>query len=223
MCILSLFKQKDKFILTFNRDEQLNRASEFPKWIDASVFCPIDSLKGGTWIGYNGKSLYCLQNGGLEPHIRDTNYTISRGLMLINVLKNEKFDLYQAIKDQHVEPFTITQFQIENESLISSIYNGHELNKIEIPFNEPYINCSSTLYNSFAKEKIKDYFIAKSRIDFDENDILNWHKNMMIGAECNHYTNKVNTVSICQFVISNDSVECSFFDVKDSVLKRYIV
>lgn len=218
MCILTLFKQKDKIIFTFNRDEQLARPSESPKWINSSVFCPLDSLKGGTWIGYNKNSLICLQNGGIENHVRLPQYSISRGIMLLNLLKNQDFDIQKALINQQVEPFTISQLNLISNELMVYVYNGMELTLKKISFNNGYVNCSSTLYNSVAKHEISKYFLEKSKQEFDENDVLKWHKKMMIGTDFNQFTNKVNTVSICQFVISFNSSKCMYFDVKENQL-----
>lgn len=221
MCILTLFKQKNKIIFTFNRDEQLNRPSEFPKWINNSVFCPTDSLKGGTWIGFNQKSLICLQNGGIEAHVRKSNYTLSRGLMLLNLLKDEQFDINESFKNQTVEPFTITKLNLENQILTTYLFDGDKLYMNEIPFNFDYVNCSSTLYNSIAKQKIKDYFKLKSSSTFNETDVFNWHKEMMIGSDLNQFTNKVNTVSICQFIMTPNSNECFYLDVNKNKLEAF--
>jgi uncharacterized protein with NRDE domain len=84
MCIVSFVSGKDKFIVTFNRDEDPAREFDAPVMHPGKdIFSPLDKLAGGTWIGCNKKSLMCLQNGGRDRHRRELPYARSRGVMLM--------------------------------------------------------------------------------------------------------------------------------------------
>ena len=52
---------------------------------------PIDPVAGGTWIGTNefGNTIVLL-NGGFKSHQKKNNYRKSRGLIVAELLANEK-------------------------------------------------------------------------------------------------------------------------------------
>ena len=54
MCIVSFYRKKDEFVLTHNRDEEINRVSSNQiiesERFGKNFFSPIDERANGTWI-----------------------------------------------------------------------------------------------------------------------------------------------------------------------------
>ena len=103
---------KNEFILTSNRDESPFRKTVPPEtYIENKVKLtyPKDEVAGGTWIGLSDKNrLVCLLNGGFEKHKRVTNYKMSRGIIVKQLIKVENaVDFIKNFDFKGIEPFTI--------------------------------------------------------------------------------------------------------------------
>ena len=73
MCIVSFYRKKDEFVLTHNRDEEINRVSSNQiiesERFGKNFFSPIDERANGTWIFYSEQYIACILNGGIEKPI----------------------------------------------------------------------------------------------------------------------------------------------------------
>ncbi len=210
MCILSIAKNDNKIIFTFSRDENPDRKSTQPDWINPNVYMPIDLLQNGTWIGYNESLIISLQNGGKIKHQRKPKYDLSRGIILKKILLNEINLKDLNFDNMNVEPFTITVLNLKNLELTSVWFDGAEIHKESLEYENGYLNTSCTLYTNELHLKLNQIF---NNLEINEKDLLDLHKNIRIGSKNNPPKGIVETVSITQFVIENDKINSTFCDL----------
>ncbi|MES2616914.1 MAG: NRDE family protein [Bacteroidota bacterium] len=214
MCIVSFVINDDEFILTFNRDESAFRPATAPHWFTENgkqIFAPIDNSKGGTWIGFNGKIIFCLQNGAFEKHVRHTPYRMSRGLLLKQLLLEELVmeDLNSKLLD-NIEPFTLSAFDKGTGLLNVLRFDSHTLTRNNYSPQPGLVNCSATLYNAEARAIIQKRF---DDLPVKQTEVLmNFHKQHKIGSVNNTFTSVVPTVSITQFIWDNKGIHSRYYD-----------
>jgi hypothetical protein len=215
MCIVSFVQCADKAILSFNRDEDPARPFIAPELdLRTGIFEPKDSVSGGTWIGLKGSKIYCLQNGAEAKHERQPPYALSRGNVLHKLIESDgKLDIDSMLDSLHVEPFTISVFDLGNETIELLIYNGREVIKKNPAYNLDFIQCSSTLYNVEAKQLIQENFTKMLSSTCEADSILDFHQAYKIGGIKNNFVPKPATSSIIQFVIDEKSIKCLFIDL----------
>lgn len=222
MCIVSLVKSDSSFILTFNRDEDPERPFSNPIYVlDTDIFCPIDQISGGTWIGANSSKIYCIQNGAKVKHKRDLPYQKSRGLILLELLKTNNIEIIQKeISLYKIEPFTITVFDLHTFKLEVITYNSSSLD-FEENSNNDFIQCSSTLYSEDNKALIANEF--QLLMPKSDESILNFHQNFRIGGNLNHFLTRPATTSITQFILNDNILSCTFNDLLKQSRTQYIL
>lgn len=226
MCIVSVVvNQGRQAIVTFNRDEDPSRPFREPAFIEdaAGVFCPLDLLAGGTWIGKNKDYIMFLQNGGTKRHKRQPPYGQSRGTLIMELLKGIStehiFDCLHAIK---TEPFTLCTLDLHSLSLEKCVYEDEAMTRTQITslHEHFFINCSSTLYTDDAKS-----IIAKEFRNVDTTDaqaILEFHRQHAIGMPENPYVRQpVSTSSIMQFRVNEDKCDCTFINLVNQQVSDY--
>jgi len=209
MCIASFVKSFGKTIVTFNRDEDYNRAFDPPpNNNDLNAFFPIDRLAGGTWIGRNSTHIMCLQNGARENHLRNLPYDISRGVMLRDLLLSGDTTLfYDYLSKFKIEPFMLSMLHTSSSELTVFYYDGKLLDKESHDINKsPIILLSSPLYDqSMKSHKISNFYKINP---FTDKTILNFH------LENRLHSKNIGTTSITQFTFEkNDDVKCLFLDL----------
>lgn len=222
MCIVSLVKSDSSFVLSFNRDEDPDRQFSNPdKLLGTEIFCPIDQISGGTWIGVNSKKIYCIQNGGKIKHVRDLPYDKSRGLILLEVLKTNNLEIiHNEITISKIEPFTITVFDLQSHKLEVISYNGMVL-ETEVNSDNCFIQCSSTLYSEENKVLIANSF--QSLIPKTPETILDFHLNYRIGGPLNSFLNRPATTSITQFISNDNKLSCTFHNLINQSKTHYSI
>jgi len=225
MCIASFVFNDESTIITFNRDENKHRLSEFPSWHlhnGKSFFCPVDIQGGGTWLGYNRQIIATLQNGAYVKHIRTPPYNKSRGIILKNILETNAIETFLNLEYlQDVEPFSLTIFNVELNKVVIFRYDGQQLFKEEKIQNESFILCSCTLYNEAAFGKIIHGFNGVNSMT--ANNVLNFHLQYAIGKAANQFTTLADTVSVTQFEINhqNNTTHCTYLDLVSNKEKTY--
>lgn len=221
MCLASFVKLHNCDVFTFSRDEQSDRIFSPPTKSESGIFAPKDLIGGGTWIGFNGKSVVSLQNGGKIKHKRELPYDLSRGLILTDFLIHEDVNSLKNFLNSHkIEPFTLTIFSIGHLNLIQHIWNGLELNSTEISGRSKWINGSSTLYNPEQIEKIEIDF--KNQIFYTPEEIFNFHQNYKIGGDKNPIIRPA-TTSIIQFILNGAHAICRFNNLVESTDTTYFI
>lgn len=210
MCTVTYVPNNNGIIISSNRDEKINRPiAVFPselKGSNSSLFFPKDSLANGTWfIVNNNANAGVLLNGSEKPHQYSPPYKHSRGLVLIDIFKDEnplraltQYDL------QGIENFTIILFI--NTNLFQARWNGKKLNIQLKDSSKPHIWSSATLYNKQMIAEREVWFTEWLQNNNSEN-ILEFHlnekkENSEYGILMNR-NNELKTVSISSVVIEN--------------------
>lgn len=212
MCILSIFsKANGDFILTQNRDESIYRKTspgiEKREFYGKKVLGPVDLNSGGTWIYYTDKYTVCVLNGAYEKHSHRPPYRLSRGLIILELLKfNTINEFISEIDLNEIEPFTMIMIDMINNEKIILVWDGIQKFTENISKDKLIIRSSSTLYDSserlFHKNEFENLTVADSEIIYDLHQKLAMPKNDKYPI--------VQSTSITQIIHSNDLTELKF-------------
>ncbi len=183
MCTVSYVPLKGyDFILTSNRDEAISRAETFfPSSITANhipVYFPKDSRAGGSWIASSGKLTACLLNGAFKKHTRETDYKISRGLMLLAAFDYDHVQQFTSNYDfKGIEPFTlILVYKNSDVELFEIRWDGVQIYFKELASHKPYIWASATLYTpEVIIQRETAFEILMSRFNYSQEEIIDFH------------------------------------------------
>lgn len=227
MCTVTLVPisaENKSFILTSNRDEAAEREAIPPKIYTengAKMLYPKDKLAGGTWIGVSErKRLICLLNGAFEPHIRETSYRLSRGVVVKDILATN--DLDEAVKNynfKNIEPFTIVAVDWNAElRFMEIVWDGEKCHFKELPLKS-HIWSSSALYSSEMKKSRESWFkdFQKKNIP-DANALWKFHFSAGVGdPEIDVIMDRgfVKTQNITQIESSFSGINMRFMDLTD--------
>ncbi|TBW30378.1 NRDE family protein [Gramella sp. KN1008] len=186
MCTITLVPHPDSlngFVLTSNRDEAVSRVSLSPQmhtYRGRKLFFPKDKKAGGTWIGVSENlRCVCLMNGAEKPHIRESDYRKSRGVVVKDFLVGKK--LKKLLRDYElsgIEPFTMIVVDWHNGLMFTElIWDGTERKLIKLPLKE-HIWSSSPLYTEEMKSRRKKWFEdLKHSEGFSAKTLLEFHQN----------------------------------------------
>ncbi|MAZ71910.1 MAG: hypothetical protein CMC70_02065 [Flavobacteriaceae bacterium] len=183
MCTLTFIPKKNNgFVLTSSRDEAPGRNTIAPKKYSIEgthVLFPKDEVAGGTWIGVSEKKrLICLLNGGFTAHKRASQYRMSRGVVVTQLLIAEKVtDAIQAFDFKGIEPFTIILLTYETKmQLFELVWDGEKAHFSEKSL-QPHIWSSSLLYSKEMKQLRETWFseFIAARKDLSPATVLKFH------------------------------------------------
>ncbi len=230
MCTVTIIPiNETDFVLTSNRDEAPNRISLKPEIYtieDTKMLFPKDKLAGGSWIGVSDKNrVLCVLNGAFIRHERQTNYRLSRGVVVRDLLACKT--IAPAIEDYNlngVEPFTLV-IADWNKTLqfFELIWDGSEKHFKELPL-EPKIWSSSTLYSQEMRQDRQDWFKAfKSENKLDAESLMQFHKTTHI--ENTDYgvimdRGFVKTTSVSQIKKVDDTIKMHFNNMQDDSISE---
>src|SRR5690606_8213120 len=113
LCIVSIILDFPvNFILTNNRYESILRPSsddfQTRKMLGRELTGPVDLVSEVTWIYYAENFVCCILNGGYENHSHRPPYRMSRGLIILELLKYNSIDEFiDVINLEGIEPFTM--------------------------------------------------------------------------------------------------------------------
>lgn len=216
MCILSIFsKPNGDFILTQNRDESIYRPTspnvETREFHGQKVTSPIDLNSGGTWIYYTEKYVVCVLNGGYENHSHLPPYRMSRGLVILELLKFSSVEEFIAQIDlNEIEPFTMVMINLKSNQKHILVWNGKD-KFIENLSNENLIVCSSsTLYDNSEKLYHKGNFESLNSINPEE--IYKVHQKLAMPK--NEKFPIVQSTSITQIIHSGKNTNLKFCPIE---------
>ena len=185
MCTVTyLPKGESDYVLTSNRDENVNRAKalepKIEKLGDTEVLFPKDSSKNGTWIGAtNHNRTLCLLNGAFEKHIPTGDYIKSRGLIVLDFFKNTPTpDLVNNYNLKDTEPFTLIIIDvIQNTRVLTQLkWDGNIRYIKKLDPNASHIWSSSTLYSSEETLHKKTIFNQLKINKLDADSIFKFHE-----------------------------------------------
>lgn len=224
MCTVTFIPLPDNnFILTSSRDVPYSREKAiFPQYYsegDVQMEYPKDGKAGGTWIGHSSRSrLICLLNGGFQNHDSAENYRKSRGIIVLDLLREE--DINQALKQidlENIEPFTLVIVEWDFDLfLFEFVWDGHQKH-FRIASKEPSIWSSATLYDEKTKKMRKNWFTEWER-DFglSESSVAEFHKKAGVGIPAIDVLMKREgggTVSITQVIRQGEKLEMIYEEI----------
>ncbi|WP_081209531.1 NRDE family protein [Salegentibacter sediminis] len=188
MCTISLAPlsiQQNSFVLTFNRDEIVERQTLPPDYENingSNLIMPKDKRAGGTWIGGSSKKrVVCLMNGEFKPHQRNLPYRLSRGLVVKEFLAAENaIDSLEKYNFDGVEAFTLILADWKTELEFFELVWDEKRKHIKQLELVPHIWSSSPLYSEVVKTRREEWF-AEIRGSLNPENILNFHHNAGIG------------------------------------------
>lgn len=182
MCTVSFYKDKEKTIITSNRDEHISRPNALApsEYVinGTKLIFPQDPLGGGSWFVVSEYgNVYVLLNGAEKKHVPEYPYRKSRGTVLLEIASASNLDeVWHTIDLNRIEPFTAVCF-FKNR-LYQSRWNGMKKSVVELDVNQPHIWSSSTLYSAEIIAKREKWFnsflISKSNI-LNEEDLISFH------------------------------------------------
>lgn len=215
MCIVSIFSnEKGDFVLTQNRDEtHLRPTSNIieEREMNGKVFTgPVDLVSGGTWIYYSEKYVACILNGAYQKHAHKPPYRMSRGLIILELLKYNSIDEFiKEIDLEGIEPFTlimIDRFELEKKILVWDEYKKYEE---DVSRERLIVRSSSTLYTEEEKQKHKDSIL---NLKSCEPEAVFNLQNKIKMVENNKFPT-VRTTSITQIIQENKKINLKFCPV----------
>ena len=224
MCTVTCVPTNNDIIISSNRDEKTTRPiAVFPIELKSSystLYFPKDSLDNGTWFICNNKfDVGVLLNGSEKNHIYNPPYKHSRGLILIDIFKDEnplraltQYDL------KGIENFTLVLFI--NNQLFQARWNGSKLNIQLKNIKKPHIWSSATLYNKQMVTERETWFTewlenndAKNILEFHANEKK---ENVEYGILMNR-NNELKTASISSVIIEDHQLKMYY---KDCITKK---
>ena len=226
MCTVTLIpKGTDDFVLTSNRDEAPDRTTLSPDFytIDKTkLLFPKDEVAVGSWIGVSEKQrLLCVLNGGFVRHERKSNYRLSRGIVMKDLLVAANLDEAINVYDlDGVEPFTLVIVDWEGSMKFKEfVWDGVDKHVKNLPI-EPTIWSSSSLYNASMKNERLDWFANfKTENEFSSNAIMKFHTTAGTGNDDYGVIMDrvfVKTTSITQVIKNQNEVLMSFKNLQSN-------
>jgi Transport and Golgi organisation 2 len=230
MCTVTFIPVKDKFFLTSNRDEKLLRKPAFPPavyWATGSgLLYPKDAAAGGSWIGLheNGNAAVLL-NGAFKKHISLPPYRLSRGIIFLEIIAEEKPAVaFTKINLNNIEPFTIIIF--ENKCLYECRWDGQQKYCLQLKNYRPYIWSSATIYQPEVVLKRESWFMQwLNKIPHPtQEDILQFHQFTGDGDITNdlmmNRDGKMLTLSVTGIEVGEYSGKMQYIDLMNNHIYR---
>ncbi|MDZ4846900.1 MAG: NRDE family protein [Chitinophagales bacterium] len=213
---------KDAFIFTSNRDESKIRPTKIPvleNFGSYQLLFPKDAIAGGTWICLsNLNRIACLMNGAFERHEWKPPYRISRGLVLLDLFKqNSVNDFLENYNLNGVEPFTM--IIIDSGQMIELRWDSVKKHIKPLETDKPKIWSSTSLYPKLIREKRELWFKKwlDGRTRFEQKNILDFHLHGGEGDSENDLTmnryNMVQTVSMTSIVKNVQGASMYYHDL----------
>lgn len=227
MCTVTYIPLKDKFFITSNRDEKKLRNKAFlPQGYNingSEIIFPKDAAAGGTWIAaHENGNIIVLLNGGFVKHNYEPPYRKSRGIILLDIINNNKpVNAFNTIDLDKIEPFTI--IIASYKKLHECRWDGKQKHLKEIDCNMPHIWSSVTLYNADVIAKRESWFKKwiNSNKHFAMHNIVQFHLFTGDGDTSNdlkmNRNNDMLTVSITSVEVTNTKAAMYYRDLQDNV------
>jgi uncharacterized protein with NRDE domain len=228
MCTVTFIPSGNEAYITSNRDEKyLRRPAIAPakyRHQDITILYPKDADAGGSWIAMrdNGNAAVLL-NGAFEKHIPSPPYKKSRGLVFLDMVKDDiavrKFLYYDLA---NIEPFTLVV--LEDKNLYECRWNGNKKFCKQLKHYTPHIWSSATLYDEQVVRKREIWFAKWLQCNShpSQNDILNFHRFGGDGDEQNDlHMNRdglVHTVSITSMKLNEEKGIMTYLDLKNNMM-----
>lgn len=204
MCILTLFRNNQGFILTHSRDENLERKPlrvlQSKNIKGQNISFPMDVQSGGSWIMTSPKWTTAILNGGFEKHIRNPPYKHSRGQFPFLIATfNDAEEYTSSLNLEGIEPFTQIIVDNETNEAFHFVWNGEQ--KVFRQIEEDFFHvCSATLYPKEKKEFVKNQFLSLK--SYTSDSLSQKHKDLF--WEYNPQLPLIRTTSLVQIIQKED-------------------
>jgi hypothetical protein len=188
MCTVTFLPvSHNKYILTSNRDEDVQRSSALPfsEYIisNKAIYFPKDQQAQGSWIAHDPKGYtLCLLNGAYVAHTRKPSYKKSRGIMLLDFYEyNNPQSFATNYNFNGIEPFTLLMVyactNTDKIILYEIKWNESKVDLIQHDASLPHIWSSATLYSPQIINERKLWFNAwiDRNSTYTTDDILFFH------------------------------------------------
>jgi hypothetical protein len=220
MCTVSIVPFKEKLFFTFNRDE--DPARQTPEYItkekigDKEISFAKDIKGGGSWFAADNKgNMTMLFNGAYVKHEKKLDYRKSRGLILLEMVRQQNMLVYfETIDFENIEPFSIILY--ENKLLFRLVWDGNKKQVTSLSVNQHHIFSSATIYTNGIQECRKNW-LSHYLNENNEPNMFDFHSNYKKNDTENGLILKRNdqlqTLSVSQAQVSNVEVSIQHFDV----------
>lgn len=162
MCTVTFIPVKGGALIASNRDEKNMRKPALPPDVYmhgiTQLTYPKDAQAGGTWIAMkqNGDAAVLL-NGAFTKHIPQPPYAKSRGVILIDIFKdNLPAQAFLRLQLNNIEPFTLLLFV--KGVLTECRWDGEMKHIKQLSALSAHIWSSATLYSDEVVAKRENWF-----------------------------------------------------------------
>jgi hypothetical protein len=232
MCTVTFIPKAGKTYITSNRDENPGRQSSglisqhSPD--SNTIHFPLDEASGGSWIALSetGRTV-CLLNGAYEPFIPKPPYRLSRGQVVLAAVKADDtntFLLKTELTD--IAPFTLLIY--ENSMLMQMVWDGEQKHIATLPFDEPRIWSSVTLYSPKIREWRKNLFekwMSETKV-IDRESIIAFHRMANDNPENDFVMNRndiVKTLSVTSIVVTEKAGSILHLDIEEETREEIML
>ena len=227
MCTVTYVPVKGKFFITSNRDEKsVRNKAVLPQvynYGEYKLIFPKDANAGGTWIAaHENGNIIVLLNGGFVKHNYEPPYRKSRGIILLDIINNDKpVNAFNTIDLERIEPFTI--IIASYKKLHECRWDGKQKHTKEIDYKVPHIWSSVTLYDSNIIAKREGWFKEwiNNNKHFAMHNIVQFHLFTGDGDTNNdlkmNRNNDMLTVSITSVEVTNTKATMYYKDLQDNI------
>lgn len=212
MCIVSFYRNEGEFVLTHNRDEEINRSSSNKiveqERFGKTYFSPVDERAKGTWIFYSEQYVACILNGGIEKplHFKE-QYRESRGIILLDLLKyNSVNEFIDSESLSEIAPFTIFVFERITKNAYLLFWNENNLSVKDVSQEKIVTWCSSTLYSPERRNEIDEILVSK--LDISSDEIIGLHDQLKMNK--GDLTDFLATTSISQIIMNSLRIDMKY-------------
>lgn len=184
MCTVTYYRNTQGTIITSNRDEHIDRplanAPGKNVFDNCVLYYPTDPVASGTWFGVkNNGNTYVLLNGADKKHVSNPPYRMSRGLVLLDIMKHDyPLQCWNGIDLLNIEPFTII---VSTPQLLHQLrWNGNIKQQINLDPNQYHIWSSATLYSDeiiHQREQWFFTFLQNKNYSLTSKDLIDFHTN----------------------------------------------
>lgn len=224
MCTVTFIPTPDGFYLTSNRDENKRRGPAEPPGLyseaGGKLIFPRDADAGGSWVVLKEKATAAvLLNGAFHRHVRKPPYRQSRGVVLLEVMRQADPLEYLAGMDlDDVEPFTLVLFHRGN--LWDCRWDGCRKHLRSMDGSAPHIWSSATLYDQVVAGEREQWFEEwlGTRERIVPSDVVAFHRTAggedLRNSLVMNRDNELLTVSVTSVVVRKDAASMVYHDLR---------
>jgi hypothetical protein len=218
MCTVTFVPAKDGYFLGSNRDEQATRATAIAPVYKHNLLFPQDADKGGTWLAITDSGdCLCLLNGAFTKHQFSEKYTLSRGLVVLDIAQQQqKIEYISQLDLSNVEPFTLVLH--EAKLLYEIKWDGLAKHIRQLDNNKAHVWSSCTLYDEPIQNLRQDWF--QTFLDAGitaADDLLKFHQQAGNGIASQNVLMQrehVGTVSTSIVSVNKQGAKLKYIDYK---------